>query len=76
MVTTPRSVATCSLSRRADPSRLGAHRFKIEAGAPFSPSPLSLFFFFLLLPPPSSLFSGGETSQQLQGARRAEETGW
>ncbi|MQM21655.1 hypothetical protein Taro_054699 [Colocasia esculenta] len=59
MVTMLRGVATCSLSRQVDPLRLGAHRFKTEAGAPFPPLSLSFFFFFLLLPPPSSAFSGG-----------------
>ncbi|MQL96543.1 hypothetical protein Taro_029221 [Colocasia esculenta] len=55
----PRGVATCSLSHQANLSRLGAHRFKIEASAPFPPLSLSFFSFLLLLPPPSSHFSGG-----------------
>ncbi|MQM10428.1 hypothetical protein Taro_043326 [Colocasia esculenta] len=104
-------VATWLLSRRADPSHLGAHRFKTKGCAPF-PSLAVFFLFFLLLPLPSPLvFSGsfgcswrggdvpivqgtcswcleqgggghsdvkaptGETSQQRQGARRAEEMG-
>ncbi|MQL94398.1 hypothetical protein Taro_027049 [Colocasia esculenta] len=46
----PRSVATCSLSRRADLSRLGAPLFKTEAGAPFPPS----LPFLPLLPSSSS----------------------
>ncbi|MQM18817.1 hypothetical protein Taro_051814 [Colocasia esculenta] len=90
MVATPRGIATCSLSCRADPSRLGAHQFKTKAGTPFPPLSFSFLSFLLLLPPLSSLLSGGfssslrcswwevtprETSQQWQGARRMEETG-
>ncbi|MQL95701.1 hypothetical protein Taro_028363 [Colocasia esculenta] len=59
MVAMPTGVVTWLLSRRADPSRLGAHRFKTEGCAPFPSLSLS-FLFFLLLPLPSCLvFSGG-----------------
>ncbi|MQM07780.1 hypothetical protein Taro_040621 [Colocasia esculenta] len=46
-------------SRRADPSHLGAHQFKIEVAPHFPFSPLFFLFFPLLLPPPSSPLSGG-----------------
>ncbi|MQM22667.1 hypothetical protein Taro_055723 [Colocasia esculenta] len=59
MVATPTGVVTWLLSRWADPSLLGAHRFKIEGCAPFPPLALSFLFFPLLLPPPCSLFSSG-----------------
>ncbi|MQM16002.1 hypothetical protein Taro_048955 [Colocasia esculenta] len=60
---------------RADPSHLGAHRFKIEGCAPFPPLALSFPFFFLLPLSSSLVFFDGETSQQRQGTRWAEETG-
>ncbi|MQL98578.1 hypothetical protein Taro_031298 [Colocasia esculenta] len=91
MVTMLMGVATVPVSRLASTSRSGGHRFKTEGSPHFplsplfTPSPFSrVLSHFAVFP-----FARGaraeawtccscrarETSQQWQGARRAEETG-